>query len=132
MHIQYFFCMYIADEPSWSSSKKSSYSTTFSFENFLLGFSSFDELDDLPSSLLFSTFVRLCIKIKIQNHKSLPSDIFDDGFLFGSSSKLIRLSPSLISSQRSTGNLNDKLKKTLFIQRSIVYMTLSLLYLTST
>jgi hypothetical protein len=36
---------------------------------------------------------------------SLPLDIFVAGFLFGSSSRLIRLSPSFISSHLSTGNL---------------------------
>jgi hypothetical protein len=35
----------------------------------------------------------------------LPVGVFDEGFLLGSSSKLIRLSPSLISSHRPTGNL---------------------------
>jgi hypothetical protein len=85
-----------------SLSKKSSYSY-FSVEDSFFLVSSFGEVEEC-----FSTSDRLLIKLKIKSNKNfyLPVVGFDTGFLFGSNSRLIRLSPSFISSHRPTGNLN--------------------------
>jgi len=92
------------------------------FNNFSRGFFVF-----------YVKYKSIIYQIKRKQNIFLPVESFDVGFLFGSSSRLIRLSPSFISSHRPTGNLKIiYLKKTnLFIKTKYFYITVSLLYLTS-